>query len=128
MTKKSHYLVLSGGGIRGMAHIGMYKALVEHGYTITHISGTSAGALVGLFIAAGKTVEEMEQIVQEQSGFSGVFTVLQSFFSQYNLFTSKIIEKIIEQHIPYKNLEDLPVPLRVCVTDIDTGEVLYYTQ
>lgn len=46
-------LVLSGGGIRGVAHIGAIKALEEHGVIPTHISGSSAGAIVGAFYAYG---------------------------------------------------------------------------
>ena len=46
-------LVLSGGGARGIAHIGVIKALEEHNINITHISGTSSGALVGVLFAAG---------------------------------------------------------------------------
>jgi NTE family protein len=40
-------LVLSGGGIRGMAHIGFIRALQEHGLTVDRVAGSSAGALVG---------------------------------------------------------------------------------
>lgn len=46
-------LVLSGGGTRGIAHIGVLKALEEHNINITHIAGTSAGAIVGALFAAG---------------------------------------------------------------------------
>lgn len=46
-------LVLSGGGARGIAHIGVLKALEEHNINITHIAGTSAGAVVGALFAAG---------------------------------------------------------------------------
>ena len=46
-------LVLSGGGIRGVAHIGVIKALEEYGISPTHISGTSAGAIVGALYAGG---------------------------------------------------------------------------
>jgi len=44
-------LVLSGGGMRGAAHIGAIKALEEHHIFPTHIAGTSAGAIVGAFYA-----------------------------------------------------------------------------
>ena len=46
-------LVLSGGGARGAAHIGAIKALEEFGISPTHVSGTSAGAIVGALYAAG---------------------------------------------------------------------------
>ena len=52
-------LVLSGGGARGAAHIGAIKALEEFGISPTHVSGTSAGAIVGALYAAGKSWSEM---------------------------------------------------------------------
>lgn len=52
-------LVLSGGGMRGIAHIGAIKALEEHGVFATHIAGTSAGAVVGALYAYGYNWKEM---------------------------------------------------------------------
>lgn len=52
-------LVLSGGGMRGAAHIGAIKALEEHGIVPTHIAGTSAGAVVGALYAYGHSCEDM---------------------------------------------------------------------
>ncbi len=52
-------LVLSGGGIKGVAHIGAIKALEEHGIFPTHVAGTSAGAIVGALYAGGVPWTEM---------------------------------------------------------------------
>ena len=52
-------LVLSGGGMRGAAHIGAIKALEEHGIFPTHIAGTSAGAIVGALYAYGYDWEDI---------------------------------------------------------------------
>lgn len=57
-------LVLSGGGARGFAHIGVLKVLEENHIPIDYISGASMGALVGSMYATGRTPEEMEQLVQ----------------------------------------------------------------
>jgi NTE family protein len=56
-------LVLSGGGARGMAHVGVLKALEENGIPIDYITGTSAGAVVGAFYAIGLTPTEIESLV-----------------------------------------------------------------
>lgn len=56
-------LVLSGGGASGFSHIGVLKALEENNIPIDHISGTSAGALVGALYAVGYTPEEIEAYV-----------------------------------------------------------------
>ena len=52
-------LVLSGGGIRGTAHIGAIKAMEELGIVPTYVSGTSAGAVVGALYANNTTLPEI---------------------------------------------------------------------
>jgi NTE family protein len=59
-------LVLSGGGVRGFAHIGVIKALEENNIPVDYLTGTSAGALVGSMYVTGKTPAEMEEIVLSQ--------------------------------------------------------------
>lgn len=56
-------LVLSGGGAAGMSHIGILKALEENNIPIDYITGTSSGALVGAFYAAGYSPKEIEAMV-----------------------------------------------------------------
>lgn len=56
-------LVLSGGGVRGLAHIGVIKALEENNIPVDYVSGTSAGALVGSMYAIGMTPKQMEGMV-----------------------------------------------------------------
>jgi NTE family protein len=58
-------LVLSGGGVRGLAHIGVIKALEENNIPIDYITGTSAGALVGCLYAVGMTPAQMEKLVTD---------------------------------------------------------------
>lgn len=62
-------LVLSGGGVRGLAHIGVIKALEENNIPIDYITGTSAGALVGSLYAIGLSPVQMEKLVTK-SGFA----------------------------------------------------------
>ncbi|MDN5517743.1 MAG: patatin-like phospholipase family protein, partial [Pseudomonas sp.] len=58
-------LVLSGGAARGLAHIGVLKALEEQGIRIDAIAGTSMGAIVGGLYAAGYSVAELERLALE---------------------------------------------------------------
>lgn len=62
MEQKSIALALGGGGIKGLSHIGVLRRLEEHGFQICAISGTSIGALVGVFYALGYGVDEIERI------------------------------------------------------------------
>ena len=57
-------VVLSGGGARGIAHIGVLRALEEYNIPIDFIGGTSFGALVAAFYASGYSVEEMQKIIE----------------------------------------------------------------
>ncbi|MDP6956700.1 MAG: patatin-like phospholipase family protein, partial [Planctomycetota bacterium] len=56
-------LVLGGGGMRGMAHVGVLKALRTLGIQLDSIIGTSIGSLVGTMAAAGMSIEEMERTI-----------------------------------------------------------------
>src|SRR5690606_39289088 len=55
-------LVLSGGGAKGLAHIGVLKVLEEAGVTVDYIGGTSMGAIVGALYASGYGAEELDSI------------------------------------------------------------------
>ena len=63
-------VALSGGGMRGVAHIAVLKALEEYGLKPDVISGTSAGAIVGAFYAACKTTDELTEMVKNETFFS----------------------------------------------------------
>jgi len=58
-------IALGGGGVRGVAHIGVLRALEQHGFEIKAIAGTSAGGLVGSVYAAGFSTEKIEDTVNE---------------------------------------------------------------
>ena len=62
-TGQSVGLVLSGGGAKGIAHIGVIKALEEHDIPIDYVAGTSMGAIIGGLYAAGYTPEEMTDMI-----------------------------------------------------------------
>ena len=59
-------VVLSGGGARGAAHVGFFRALEEAGIQVDYIVGSSTGALVGAYYAAGWTPEEMTKVVESR--------------------------------------------------------------
>ena len=65
IKSKSVGLVLSGGGVKGMAHIGMIQALNEFGISTHAVSGKSFGALIGALYANGNSVTEMLQFCKE---------------------------------------------------------------
>lgn len=58
-------IALSGGGVKGFAHLGVLKALAEKGIRPDLLAGVSAGAIVGSFIAAGRTATEVMELINE---------------------------------------------------------------
>ncbi|NNF02807.1 MAG: patatin, partial [Bacteroidia bacterium] len=58
-------LVLSGGGAKGFAHVGVLRALEEHQIPIDYITGTSIGALIGSMYAMGMSVDEIEMMIAD---------------------------------------------------------------
>ncbi|MBS1543678.1 MAG: patatin-like phospholipase family protein, partial [Bacteroidetes bacterium] len=65
-------LVLSGGGVRGVAHIGVLKALEEYGLRFKRVSGTSAGSIVGALYARGYSPSEILDIILQVSMLKSV--------------------------------------------------------
>jgi NTE family protein len=113
--------VLSGGGARGFAHLGILDALSEKGITPDIISGVSAGAIVGAFISSGKTPHETHQILKKGNLFRYTAITL----PVNGLLKLDGLHKLIEKEIPYENIEDLPVPMFVGVSNITDGMVEY---
>ena len=114
-------LSLSGGGLRGAAHVGAIKFLEEQGVEVTAVSGSSAGAIVGLFLASGKSSDEMlsflkslekKELFAWASGAIGIFKM-------------ERLEKKLEETLNIESYSDLKIPFYTCVTDIDTGEAHY---
>lgn len=64
-TDKRCDLVLGGGGLRGLAHIGALMALDEHGYSVERVAGASAGAVVGALAVSGVPVRQIEKRFEE---------------------------------------------------------------
>jgi len=58
-------LALGGGGIKGIAHIGVLRVLEKHGFEVKAIAGTSAGGIVGATYAAGLTPDKIDQIITQ---------------------------------------------------------------
>ncbi len=115
-------LVLSGGAVRGVAHIGVIKALEELGFKITSISGVSAGALVGVFYSAGYKPEEMLSLVKS----SDWLYYIRPRLPKLGLFSLSKAVKFLESALPYRSIEELPLKTYLCALDIKSGETLYF--
>lgn len=115
-------LALSGGGSRGLAHLGAVKALNELHIQPAMIAGTSAGSLVGSMLAAGYSPDFIFDTIQSL----GVLNSLKFAFNRFGLFKMAKVEEILLKYIPHNSFEKLKIPLTVCATDIEKGEAVYY--
>lgn len=116
-TKYKVGVALSGGGARGFAHVGALKALEDMGIRPDIIAGVSAGSIVAALYSAGLSAEEMLEIFKEAK-----FTDFAEFkVPRDGFFSLERFEKILEKTIPYKNIEDLPIPIVIGATDLDKG-------
>jgi len=114
-------LVLSGGGTRGFAHLGVIAALQDAGFQPDVISGVSAGAIVGAFIAAGKTPHEVLQIFKK----GWFFQYTKIHLPVDGLLKLDGVKEIIEKELGVKNIEDLNIPFHICVSNLNKGVVEY---
>jgi NTE family protein len=117
-------LVLSGGGTRGFAHLGVIAALRDKGIRPDVISGVSAGAIAGAFTAGGLSPEKTMQILQK----GWFFRYTKIHLPVDGLLKLDGLKEVIRNQVKYKNLEDLPIPLFVAVSNLHTGEVEYLNQ
>lgn len=109
--------VLSGGGARGYAHIGVLKAFEEQDIFPQAIAATSAGSIAAAFICDGYTPDEVREIFQHtKMGLSMQWRNLKSGF-----LSLKTVEKVLKQTLRHTTFESLPVPLYIAATDYGTG-------
>jgi NTE family protein len=147
-------LVLSGGGARGGAHVGVLKALEELDIPIHCIAGTSMGAIIGGFYAAGYSPEEIEQIMDEMDWSRALSDspersdrtmrkkeVEAEFLIPYRLgynngrfqaalgaiqgqHLDQVFQRILQPAAPAYSFDALPIPFRAVATDLVTGEAV----
>lgn len=117
-------LVLSGGGARGIAHLGIIKALQEMGIGFDQIAGTSAGAIAGALLAQGYTPDESLKIIESSS----FVRHLRPAWNRMGLLRLDTIVDLYRKHIPHDSFEGLKIPLHVVAVDLNAGEQVVFEQ
>ncbi len=117
-------LVLSGGGARGIAHIGVIEELQKRGYEITSIAGTSMGALVGGMYAAGK-LEEYKLWMCSLDKMK-VFSLVDFTFSADGIVKGDKVLNAIREFVPDTNIEDLKIAYSATAADIENHKEIVY--
>jgi NTE family protein len=145
-------LTLSGGGAKGLAHIGILKAIDSAGLKIDYITGTSMGSIIGSLYAVGYSGKDIERITKSidwdlllsnQSSLRGIGMEEKSEYNKYILelpwvnhwfhLRTGVLEgqelwlKFAELYYPYHNIKDFnkfSIPFRCIATDVSTGEAV----
>lgn len=117
-------VALSGGGIRGVAHLGVLKALEEFGLKPNIISGVSAGAIVGSLYAVGYSIPEIEDFFIKSS-FSK--NIRFNMPKNGGITSSKGYRNYLESYLGDKTFEDLDIPLIVNAAELFSGHNEYFS-
>lgn len=122
-------LVLGGGGAKSLAHAGAWKALRECNAQVTHIIGTSMGAVIGAALAAGSDVEELLKTARalrsKDFAAARLGTLVKGFFAR-SLFEARGLAQTIARLVPATRFDELKIPLTVTATDLDSGELALF--
>lgn len=117
-TNKNWGFALSGGGARGIIHIGVLKAFDDAGFKPTCISGASMGAVVGALYAAGMKPDEMMDLISDR-GFLKMFKLRASFSGFLEM---SFLKKVLNANLP-ETFEELNIPLFVSATNLRTHDL-----
>jgi len=116
-------IALSGGGIKGLCHAGVLKALEEQGIRPDIISGVSAGAVVGALYADGYSPDEIALLFEDISFRK--MTKIQ--IPDGGFFRIDAFQRFLSKKLRAKTFEDLKIPLRIVATDLDKGRSVTFT-
>ncbi|MCB1924248.1 MAG: patatin-like phospholipase family protein [Gammaproteobacteria bacterium] len=116
INHKTISLVLGSGGARGLAHIGVIRVLEREGWKIGTIAGSSIGALIGGFYAAGK-LDDYADWVQELTEFN-VLRFLDIAWGGAGLLKGEMLMQTLQAFVGSHRIEELPIPLTIVATDV----------
>ena len=150
-------LVLSGGGAKGYAHLGVLRVLEKENIKIDYIAGTSIGALVGTLYSIGYSIDEIEKVLdnlniesflESGSDLTGLdldkketlkkYSFYINFDNELNYSLPKglreteelylVVKNLLKKYENIKNFDSFPIPLRVVATNLNTGETKSFSE
>jgi len=147
-------LVLSGGGAKGIAHIGVLKALEQEGIRPDFIAGTSMGSIVGGLYAIGYTADQLDTIVRqinwaqvlsnniplqyiayEEKEYYGRYLIelpVENWKLQLptGMIQGQMLDELLTRYTwpakKYDTFDDFPIPFRCLSTDVSTGKAIVF--
>jgi len=124
-NKPKFGLALSGGGARGLAHIGVLKALEEANIPIDFLAGTSMGGIIAAAYASGLSPEEIEDIAHEYGSLRSMWRLADPTLPRLSVFHGKRLLDFFEEKLNNSTFDDLRIPLTLVAVDINSGEEVH---
>ena len=150
-------LVLSGGGAKGYAHLGVLKVLEKENIKIDYIAGTSIGAFVGTLYSIGYSIDDIEKVLDNlntesflESGtdLTGLDLDKKESLKKYSFYINfdnnlnyslpkglreteefyLIVKNLLKNYENIKNFDNFPIPIRVIATNLNTGETKSFSE
>ena len=122
--KQKVALVLSGGGARGIAHIGVIEELERRGYEISSVAGTSMGALIGGIYASGGLSVFSDWLTTLDK--YTVFSLMDFTLSKDGIVKGKKVLDAIEKLVPDQDILDCKIPFAAVATDLKTKKEIVF--
>lgn len=124
------WVVLGGGGLKGLGHVGAWKALVERGVRPRGIVGTSIGALVGICLGGGMTWRELDGLArsleQDQIAQVNRRVVWINGVKARSVYQGEPLREYVDGILPVSDWSELEFPVQVNAVDLDTGETEWF--
>lgn len=150
-------LVLSGGGAKGYAHLGVLRVLEKEDIKIDYIAGTSIGALVGTLYSIGYSIDEIEKVLdnlniesflESGSDLTGLDLAKKETLKKYSFYINfdnelnyslpkglreteelyLVVKNSLKNYENIKNFDNFPIPIRVVATNLNTGETKSFSE
>ena len=119
-------LALSGGGARGLAHIGILEVIEEAGLSIGSISGASMGGVIGALYACGMSGAELHQLANSLARPRQLIKLVELRPNRRGLVSAIKLEQLLAEHIgPTTTFDDLRLPLVLTATDLNSGRQIH---
>lgn len=123
-------LVLGGGGIKGLTHVGAWRAVLEAGIDVDEIVGTSIGGLIGALIAAGEGPDAMaaRALTLQRTDIVALnrWAVLLNGIRQPSVFHDVPFREYIARLLPVRSFDELRMPLSMNAVDLESGEMVWF--
>jgi NTE family protein len=124
------WLVLGGGGLKGLAHVGAWRALVEAEVRPAGIVGTSIGALIGTLLGSGMSADELETLALklDRTDITRVNrrAVWVNGIRQLSVFRGDVLKDYIDRLLPVRGWDALQLPVVVNAVDLADGSTEWF--